>query len=289
VLLNGLDFHVEIDGAGPPLLLLHGFTGGARAWDDLRPRLTDLASVISIDVIGHARSAAPADAARYSMPHAARDLVALLDALRLPTASVLGYSMGGRLALYFAVHHPGRVASLILESASPGLADAQERADRVFSDEALADSIERQGLASFVERWERQPLLEPAPHVSQAVRAEQHAIRLQHTGVGLANSLRGMGTGQQPSLWADLSRLDVPTLLVTGDRDVRYCEIASRMQAALPRSERQVIHAAGHTAHVDQPVEFARVVRAYLANWFSPRNGPSGSCRPAAPIDLIQS
>ena len=278
--LNGLDFHVEshvegdadADAQPVSLLLLHGFTGSTRAWDDVRERLRDASpisgppiQVIVIDLIGHGRSATPADPARYSVEHAAADLAAVLDALGLARVHLLGYSMGGRLALAFAVHHPDRLASLILESASPGIEDLAERARRARSDDALAETIERDGLAAFVDAWEQQPLLQLAPHVSAEVRARQHALRLENTPRGLANSLRGMGTGRQPSYWAALDQLHVPTCLLSGALDSRYTEIAARMQARLPRAERSVLQAAGHTAHLDQPVEFACLVAEFVA------------------------
>ena len=264
--LNGLDFHVETGGSGPPLLLLHGFTGSVRTWDHLRSALIDQATVIAIDLIGHGQSAAPYDSSRYSLDWAVCDLTALLDALNLPACAVLGYSMGGRVALYLAVHAQNRVSRLILESATPGIDDGAERQQRRASDDALADRIVRDGVAAFVAEWERQPLLAPAPHVAADVRAAQHRQRLDNSPVGLANSLRGMGTGQQPPLWADLAQLTLPVSLVVGQLDPRYRHIAERMMNQLPDANLSVVGAAGHTVHVDQPAQFAHEVKTALTN-----------------------
>ena len=264
--VNGLELHVEVDGAGPPLLLLHGFTGSARAWDELRAALRDAFTLIVPDLVGHGRSEAPDDPARYGMTPTAADLAALLDQLGYERANVLGYSMGGRVALCFGAGCPERIERLVLESASPGIEDATERARRAASDDRLAEDVERDGLPEFIARWEAQPLLAPAPHVSAERRAAQHAIRLVHSPRGLANSLRGMGTGRQPSLWSALPSLRVSTLLIAGALDQRYCEIARRMYAALPHAKLSVIGEAGHTVHVDQAVEFERVLRGYFAN-----------------------
>jgi 2-succinyl-6-hydroxy-2,4-cyclohexadiene-1-carboxylate synthase len=259
-----LEFNVEIEGHGPPLLVLHGFTGSVSAWAEVRPALAAFARAIFVDAIGHGRSATPRDAERYTLDWSTRDLTALLDALEIDTVDTLGYSMGGRAALHFAVHAPERVRSLILESASPGIADALERTKRVESDAALADRIEQAGVEAFVAQWERQPLLQLAPHVSAAIRAEQRVQRLDNNPLGLANSLRGMGAGQQESLWPRLAQVEQPVQLIVGALDGRYLEVGERMQSLLPQANLAVVPAAGHTVHVDQPAEFVRLVESAL-------------------------
>jgi len=255
--------HVEIDGAGSPIVLLHGFTGSARAWDEVAPHLR--ARVIRVDLIGHGQSPSPPDPGLYTLDHATRDLTEVLDRLGLERVDLLGYSMGGRVALHFAVHAQHRLRRLILESASPGIEDAAERARRVASDDALAERILRDGLPAFVEEWEQQPLLRPAAHVSQTARARQHELRLQNDPLGLANSLRGMGTGQQEPLWSQLPSLDVPAHLVVGQNDTRYCAVAERMRSTLPRATLEVVPEAGHTVHADQPAAFVKVVQCALS------------------------
>jgi 2-succinyl-6-hydroxy-2,4-cyclohexadiene-1-carboxylate synthase len=262
VRLNGIDFHVEVEGKGPPLLLLHGFTGSTRAWDAIRADLTSAATVIAVDLIGHGLTASPPDPSRYSFPHARQDLLALLDALQLERVDLLGYSMGGRVALDFTVHAPERVRGLVLESASPGIEDPDERKRRGASDNVLADRIQRDGVAAFVDEWERQPLLALAPHVSRQVRREQHRQRLANNALGLANSLRGMGAGQQEPLWSrlgELARMSVS--LIVGELDARYSAVGARMQALVPSATLEVVSQAGHTAHLDQPAAFGALVK----------------------------
>jgi len=262
--VNGLEFNVEIEGRGPPLLVLHGFTGSVNAWAEVRPALAAFARAIFVDAIGHGRSATPRDAERYTLDWSTRDLTALLDALEIDTVDTLGYSMGGRAALHFAVHAPERVRTLILESASPGIEDALERTQRVAADAVLADRIEQAGIEAFVAEWERLPLLQLAPHASAAIRAEQRVQRLDNNPLGLANSLRGMGAGQQAPLWSHLPQIIQPVQVIVGELDARYRQIGARMQSLIPHAQLAVVPEAGHTVHLDQPARFVQLVESAL-------------------------
>jgi 2-succinyl-6-hydroxy-2,4-cyclohexadiene-1-carboxylate synthase len=265
ITLNGINYYVSQQNTGQaPLLLLHGFTGSATAWASLLDALPPHIHAIAPDLIGHGRTDSPADPARYRMEHCVADLLALLDMLQLKQVDLLGYSMGGRVALQLAAAAPERINTLILESSSPGLADANEREARAAADNALADSIERDGLAAFVERWERLPLFASQAALPEDVRTRICAQRMRNNPLGLANSLRGMGTGQQSSLWDRLPEITIPTLLIVGELDRKYCAIANEMQALLPNARTLQIANAGHTVHVEQPQVFAQNVLKFL-------------------------
>ena len=250
------DLYFEVVGHGPPLLLLHGFTGSLRSFDLVRSALASANRLILVDLIGHGQSASPADVARYSMESCVSDVLAVLDALSFERANVLGYSMGGRVALCLATIAPERVQTLLLESASPGIEDPAARAARATADDALAARIERHGIAAFVSEWEAQPLLALAENVPIDVRQARHDQRLRNNPHGLANSLRGMGTGRQPSLWDRLPHLEVPTRLLVGERDNRFRDICRRMRERLPHAELTVCPGSGHTVHLDRPADF---------------------------------
>jgi pimeloyl-ACP methyl ester carboxylesterase len=115
-----------------------------------------------------------------------------------------------------------------------------------------------------VAEWERLPLLALAPNVAEAVRIRQTTQRLQNDPLGLANSLRGMGAGQQAPLWSLLPDLRMPTLLIAGDRDTRYRRLAERMSSLLPASSVAIIADAGHTVHLDQPAAFVSALQPAL-------------------------
>lgn len=254
----------DIHGRGPPLLLLHGFTGSAEEWQPLLPAWADLRTLVAPDLIGHGRSPTPTDPTCYTMERCISDLLALLDHLGYAQVDILGYSMGGRVALHLAAAAPARVQRLVLESASPGLATAAERAARSASDHALAAQIECNGLVWFVDYWASIPLFASQAKLPAAQRAQLRARRLRGMAHGYANSLRGMGSGQQSSLWEHLPRIGQPTLLITGELDVKFVGLNERMLQLLPHAHHGIIAQAGHTVHLEQPQAFEQAVRGFL-------------------------
>ncbi|HET7034706.1 MAG TPA: 2-succinyl-6-hydroxy-2,4-cyclohexadiene-1-carboxylate synthase [Thermomicrobiaceae bacterium] len=262
--VNGLALNVEMSGSGPPLVLLHGFTGSAATWRDLARSWGASFTTIAVDLIGHGASDAPADPARYRMEHCAADLVALFDRLGLDRPAVLGYSLGGRVALHLELAAPERVGRLILESASPGIADSAERAARTRADEALADSIERDGLPAFVARWERLPLFASQERLPPAARERHRAQRLSNSPLGLANSLRGTGAGAMEPVVDRLAELQMPTLLVVGELDDKYVALAGALEHAIPGARLAIVPDAGHAVHLEQPEVFERLVYEFI-------------------------
>ncbi len=261
---DGLRLHVSCAGTGLPLILLHGFTGAASAWDALRAALKERHTTVAIDLPGHGRSGAPDDPARYTLDRFADDLETTLDTLGLTRVAVLGYSLGGRAALRFALRHSARVAALIVESASPGIDDADERAARAAADAALADTIERDGIGAFVAWWERLPLWASQASLPQEVRARLHAQRLDNRPRGLANSLRGAGAGADPPVLDRLGTLDLPALIIAGALDEKYVAACQRMEAAIPGAHLAIVPGTGHTAHLERPDAFAALVSGFL-------------------------
>jgi len=260
VILNGLRYHVEVHGTGEPLLLLHGFTGSARSWDGIADALGR--RTIAVDLPGHGRTEIASDVSRYRMEQVVADLAALLDALNIARTAVLGYSMGGRVALHLALAAPERMGRLILESSSPGIAGETERAARRAADEALARRLDEEGLERFIDRWNDLPLFGRG-RLDVSRRDELRRQQLAGSAEGLAASLRGMGAGVPGALWDKLSGLG-ETLIVAGELDDKYVEIGRRMQSLMPKAQLVVVPGAGHTVHLEQPGIFCEVVREYL-------------------------
>jgi 2-succinyl-6-hydroxy-2,4-cyclohexadiene-1-carboxylate synthase len=261
--VDGISLNVEVSGDGPPLTLLHGFTGCAAAWRPIVERWPHLRT-IAVDITGHGDSDSPPEASRYTMEAFSDNLAAVLDALEIAKTAVLGYSMGGRVALNFALRHQERLTALVLESASPGIADPAERAARVRSDEEMAARIEREGVATFVDYWQSIPLWESQKSLAADRRAALRAQRLQNSTTGLANSLRGMGAGAQEYLFDSLREVRTPTLFVAGELDTRYVELARAMAGEVPGAVVCVITGAGHAAHFERPDAFADAAGQFL-------------------------
>jgi 2-succinyl-6-hydroxy-2,4-cyclohexadiene-1-carboxylate synthase len=261
--VNNLLLNVEGSGDGPLLLILHGFTGSsrsllsfARSWPGF--------STLALDVIGHGMSDSPADPGRYTMDRCIEDIEALIEVLDLGRIALLGYSMGGRIAVRYALRHPERLWALLLESASTGIEDEGERKARVESDEVLAQRLERDGIEPFIDYWQSIPLWASQASMPQEKRDALRAQRLQNSVTGLANSLRGMGAGADPAIFGQLAGLDVPSLIMAGGLDTKYRDLANAMTAAMPNATARIFDNAGHAAHFEQPAAFASAVYEFL-------------------------
>lgn len=224
------------------LVLVPGFTQTAASWDPVRAHLGDDFEVVALDVptgLDFVQTAAALGAAGGRAVYA-------------------GYSMGGRLCLRLALDHPDAVRGLALISASPGLADDDERAARREADEQLARDIERDGVDAFLDRWLRQPLFATLP----AEAAGLDARRAGSTVETLTHALRALGPGAHEPLWARLGDLEPPLLPVAGTLDEKYVDIAFDMARAVGRATHPVlIGGAGHAAHLEQPEAVASLLR----------------------------
>ena len=279
---GGVRLHVEETGSGTPVVLLHGFTGSARAMAYVAGELSDTHRTLSVDLVGHGRSAAPRGAAAYSMRACVGQLAAVLDELAVQNAHLIGYSMGGRAALAFCVTHPARVVSALLVGASAGIREPRLRADRVRDDEALAERIEREGVEAFVDFWISQPFLVGKRRLGARGVAEARKLRSGNSAHGLAASLRGMGSGAQPPIHGALARVAVPICLAVGEQDLKFRALAAELSQQLPDARVEIVPAAGHSAHTDNPAAFLELARRFLAD-AEARKTPPRSSAEAAP------
>lgn len=264
--VNGIDVFVEeVNPQGTKtLVLLHGFTGSTKTWQHVVRQLPKSLRCILVDLTGHGQTSAPENVALYSMPTQLDTLNELFEQLHLEKFTLLGYSMGGRVALSYAVKYPDHIEQLVLESASPGLKSEEERAARKEADDALAKKILANGIESFVDKWENIALFASQKQLSETVQKEIRKERLQQREIGLANSLRGMGTGVMPNLWDDLATLPMPVTLLTGALDEKFVMLNQKMQNLLNEAKQLTIPAVGHAIHVENPLKFATIVEEMI-------------------------
>jgi 2-succinyl-6-hydroxy-2,4-cyclohexadiene-1-carboxylate synthase len=259
---KNLAYEVSGDGGLPEVLFLHGFMGSSADWREVAGTIGDRAFCIALDLPGHGASLGLAPEA-YTMEGTAQAVVRTLDELEVRRPMIVGYSMGGRLALYLALRYPDRCTGLFLESASPGLESARERLARRDADEKKAKRLESGDFERFLRDWYRQPLFAPMVRDVDLLRRTIEARR-RNDPTELARSLRGTGTGSQPSLWEALEGLAVPALAVTGELDGKYAGISSRMASITPKVEPVVIPGVGHNAHDEAPVEYVALLGGFL-------------------------
>ncbi|HUF33332.1 MAG TPA: alpha/beta fold hydrolase [Acidimicrobiales bacterium] len=241
----------SVEGTGPRLALLHGFTQDRRCWGPVAADLATDHEVVRVDAPGHGGSSA----VRADLAAGAELVVATVG-----RAAYLGYSMGGRLALHAALAAPEQVVALVLVGATGGLDDPGERAARVAQDEQLARRLEDEGLEAFLDHWLSLPLFAGLDPEAGGLDA-----RLGNTVDGLASSLRLAGTGSQEPLWDRLDGLTMPVLVIAGERDPKFRALGERLVDCIgANASLAIVPGAGHAAHLERPDDFLGIVRPWL-------------------------
>jgi 2-succinyl-6-hydroxy-2,4-cyclohexadiene-1-carboxylate synthase len=235
------------------LILLHGFGGTHRAWDGVLAQLDDeryLAKALDLPGHGQLGDIAPP----ITFPSCVRSVLE-----RAPQRFVLvGYSLGGRVALHIALAAPERVSRLILVSCSPGIEDPTERRARRESDERLAEDLEEGPFEEFIERWRTQPLFAgDPPEVARLARADQR----RNDPSALAAVMRGIGTGRMEPLWPQLTSLEMPVVVLAGERDTKFVALGRRMSELIDHGVLVVIPG-GHGLALENPAAVAQAIAA---------------------------
>lgn len=261
--LKKYNIHYSLTGkpTQPIILLLHGFTGDLQDFTPIIALLSPSYYCLAVDLPGHGKTSIRGEETCYNMSNTALGLIHLLDDLQIHKCLLLGYSMGGRLALYMTLHFPDRFEKVVLESASPGLKTQKERSHRLESDLQIAQKLENSNLQEFLYYWYDRPLfqsLKKSPNFERLIET-----RLANNPIELAKSLRNMGTGKQPSLWEKLAQNQIPLLLLAGEYDDKFQRINAEIASLCPAAHNKIVSKAGHNIHFENIDEFVGAVRQF--------------------------
>ncbi|MEA5583430.1 2-succinyl-6-hydroxy-2,4-cyclohexadiene-1-carboxylate synthase [Nodularia harveyana UHCC-0300] len=252
----------------PFILFLHGFIGNLHEFQPVIKLLNKEFSFLTIDLPGHGKTQVLGGDEYYKMENIAIAIINLLNNLKINQCFLVGYSMGGRLALYLTLNFPERFPKVILESASPGLATERERLARINSDNQIARKLARTttktDFATFLRNWYIQPIFGAIKNHPQFETMLEN--RLQNHPSELAKSLQIMGTGNQPSLWEKLPENTIPLLLLVGEHDQKFRDINAEIAQKYPMTQLKIINQAGHNIHLENTEEFVRNIRQFLTN-----------------------
>ena len=240
-------------GSGARLVFIHGFTQTRHTWQDVAKNLSSQFEVVLVDAPNHGDSSDIS----LNLETGANAIIEVGQ-----SATYVGYSMGARLCLTAALAHPQQVKRLVLISGTAGIENKDERLARVVSDEELAIRIEQNGVINFIDSWLALPIFSGLTTLNN-----QREIRLCNTATALASSLRLCGAGKQQPTWSRLKELTMPVLIVAGENDKKFVELAQRLTTAIgDNAKLQIIKKSGHTPHLEQPQRFLDVVNEFLAN-----------------------
>jgi len=264
---DGVTLHTEETGQGEPLLFVHEFAGDHRSWEPQVRFFSGAYRCVTYAARGYPPSEVPTDPGAYSQERAVADAVAVLDGLGIDQAHVVGLSMGGFTALHLALAYPGRVLSAVVAGAGYGA--EPERAEAFRSESMLtAAAFANEGAAKVAERYALGPARVQFQNKNPRGWAEFAEALAGHSYLGSALTMRGVQAAR-PSLYTltgELARIPVPVLVLVGDEDEGCLEPALMLKRTIPTAGLAVLPRTGHTANLEEPDVFNRVVDTFLAS-----------------------
>ena len=245
--LNGIEIDYEVSGRGPAVLLSHGYSATRRMWDDQHRALGDRYRVISWSMRGHGETESPADPAAYSADQTVADMRALLGHVGVERAVIGGLSLGGYVSLAFYLAHPEMVRALVICDSGPGYRNADARRQWNERAQERAVALETRGLEAL-----------------GGSREVRESASLHRSAQGLARAARGMLAQEGSRVIDGLGAIDVPTLIIVGDKDQPFIAPCEYMAKKISGARLEVIRDAGHSSNLDQPEAFNRVLGDFL-------------------------
>ena len=243
---DGISLNYEIHGAGPAILLSHGYSATLEMWRGQIAPLSQRHQLILWDMRGHGQTDSPDEPSLYSRDRTVADMAALLDKAGVERAIVGGLSLGGYMSLAFYLRYPERVRALLLFDTGPGFKNDEARAAWNKRAAETANAFETEGLASLKSR------------------SREMATSTHRSAAGLARAARGMLAQRDARVIKALPDIKVPTLIIVGADDASFLAPADYMAAKIPNARKVVIPDAGHASNLDQPEIFNQAVLEFL-------------------------
>jgi len=246
----------------PVLVFLHGFLGSLKDYDYHISRLKGNYRCISVDLPGHGKSIGFDRENCYGFKRSSESIIDILDKNRIENCILAGYSMGGRLALFTAIEFPDRFKGLVIESASPGIKTKKERKNRYRDDLEIAENMSSSPIDTLLQKWYDQPIfssLKNHPDFPDLMKSRMNNIPSE-----LAKSLRNMSTGLQQDLWSKWDTINIPSLVIGGDNDIKYIKILSEMDNISKYSRLAIVPECGHNIHFENKNVYIRELLKFL-------------------------
>jgi 2-succinyl-6-hydroxy-2,4-cyclohexadiene-1-carboxylate synthase len=246
------------------VFFLHGFTGCAMDWMPVINSLNKKFNYYLVDLVGHGRSDSPKEAHYYSIDSIVNQVKEIVSGISKSKIILAGYSMGGRIALNFALQNASLLRGLILESSSWGISEENLRKERIHQDEKHAQFIDNNPIDKFIDYWMNIDLFNTQRRFSKEKLSQIRELKVENNRIGLANSLRYSGTGSMKPLYNNIKNIPVKTMLITGELDTKYTTINAEMVSHFTNAEHKIIKNAGHNTHLEEPQRFIEVLNKFL-------------------------
>lgn len=260
---EGINYYVEIHQSKrelPYLMLFHGFLGSGKVFNHLFASLTQFCNPITIDLVGHGKSEAPAEPELFNSDRQVEQIESILSRLSFENLYGYGYSMGGRLLFQLITKHPDLFKGAVIESSHCGIENESDRNERIKADNQKADSL-LSDFNSFIENWLQLPLF-GTTELNQPSNYEQ-IMRSQNPEL-MAASLKGFGAGAMPSVCKKLQNLKLPLYLIAGEQDAKYAKRMAEIANLGKDIGISIVKGAAHRVHLDQPEELIKIIQSFI-------------------------
>jgi len=262
---DGVNLFYEEAGTGTPVVFVHEFAGDHRSWEPQVRYFSRNYRCIAYNARGYPPSDVPEDWQGYSQARVRDDVRAVLDALKIQRAHIVGLSMGAFATLHFGFAYPDRALSLTVAGGGTGAHPADYRR---FQEDARrnAELMRREGMAGFAATYGHGPSRLQLQRKDPRGFAEFVRQLMEHSAAGSANTMQGY-QGRRPSLYeltAEMKRLELPVLVMTGDEDEPCLEASLLMKRAIRRAGLAIFPRSGHPINLEEPALFNQLLETFF-------------------------